>query len=108
MSELTVKAGDTAPTQTVRLEGRAGPANLTGATVVMQLRDSSTPVPCTVVDPAAGTVRPERDGLPVPPGNMQSTATDVEFEVTYSTGEVQTFPEAGYLRLRVWSDLDNR
>ena len=101
---LTVKSGDSGPTQTVRLDGRDGPANLTGATVVMQVSGMETSVPCEIVDAEAGTVRPQRDGLPVLSGDRM--VVNVEFEVTFSDQSVQTFPEKSYLNLEVWSDLD--
>jgi hypothetical protein len=104
MSSLTIKRGDTSPTQTVRLVDRDGqPANLTGATVVMRVQDG-TDLPCEIVGAAAGEVRFLRNGLDPSPRNVRTW--QVEFEVTYSDQTVQTFPEASYMRLQVWADLD--
>ena len=105
--DLILKTGDTAPTQRVQLVGRDGPADLTGATVVMQtdLRPD-LPFPTTIVDPAAGIVTVPRGDLDAHPRRVRTWM--VEFEVTYADGTIQTFPEDGYLRVRVWSDLDDR
>lgn len=108
MTKLVAKQGDTAPMQTVQLAGRDGTANLTGATVVMQLAGTDSPIPCDIIDAEQGTVRPSRDGLPTPPPSRSTIRVNVEFEVTYADETVQTFPEDGYLTLLVWTDLDDR
>jgi hypothetical protein len=105
MSQIVLKTGDTAPTQKVRLVGRDGPANLNGATVVMQVRgrpDVSFPV--DVEDAEDGVVRVPRGDLDS--GDRTLRTWEAEFEVAYANGDVQTFPEAGYLNISVWSDLD--
>jgi hypothetical protein len=103
---IIAKDGDTSPLQAVTLKGRDGtPADLTGATVVMQVDGQATSVACTVVDAAAGQVRPSRTNLPVPTA-LGRLIVKVEFEVTYADAVVQTFPESGYLHLQVYPDLD--
>jgi len=102
-----VKVGDTAPAQAVELLGRDGtPANLTGATVVMQVRGlEGSSIACTIDSAADGTVNPGRGTL-APDAGDDSKDYDVEFEVTYSDATIQTFPEQGYAKLTVWRDLD--
>lgn len=105
---IHIKMGDTAPAQAVALMGRNGPpADLTGATVVMQVRglDGSS-IACTVDSATDGTVNPGRGTL-APDAGDDSKDFDVEFEVTYSDATIQTFPEQGYAKLTVWRDLDS-
>ena len=109
--DLVTKAGDTAPLPRYQLTGRDGqPADLTGATVVQ--RFAGAPVagsPCEVDgDPADGIVRlVSREHLPLPATRRRSVTAEFETEVTYADGTtVQTFPEAGYDRWIVWTDLD--
>jgi hypothetical protein len=103
---IALKTGDTAPAQKVRLVGRDGPVSLAGADVVMQVNGrEDTPFPVTVDDAATGTVIVPRGDL-----DTQGTRTrwQVEFQVTYANGDVQTFPEDGYLTVTVWTDLDGK
>ena len=108
--DLVTKAGDTAPLPRYQLTGRDGqPADLTGATVVQ--RFAGAPVagsPCEVDgDPADGIVRlVSREHLPLPATRRRSVTVEFETEVTYADTTVQTFPEAGYDRWIVWTDLD--
>ena len=105
--DLIFKTGDTAPTQRLQLVGRDGPANLVGATVVMQTDERpAVPFAVTVVDAPTGIVTAPRGNLDADPRRVKTWM--VEFQVTFSDGKIQTFPEDGYLRARVWSDLDDR
>jgi hypothetical protein len=104
---LIQKHGDTAPGQKVRLVGRDGPAVLAAAEVVMHLAGHpDVSWPATVVDANEGIVETPRPVLPVE-GRL-SQRLRAEFEVTYAGGQIQTFPEDGYLTVTVWSDLDDR
>jgi hypothetical protein len=105
--DLILKTGDTAATQRVQLVGRDGPAQLAGATVTMQVEDRpDLDFPVDIVDPAAGIVRVARGDLA--PDGRRVRRFMVEFQATYADGTIQTFPEDGYTRLTVWSDLDAR
>jgi hypothetical protein len=105
--DLILKTGDTAATQRVQLVGRDGPAQLVGATVTMQVEDRpDVAFPVEVVDAAEGIVRVARGDLA--PDGRRVRRFMVEFQVTFADGTVQTFPEDGYQRLTVWSDLDAR
>ena len=107
--DLVTKAGDTAPLPRYQLTGRDGqPADLTGATVVQRFAGApAAGSPCTVDGAATdGIVRlVSREHLPLPAGR-RSVTVEFETEVTYADTTVQTFPEAGYDRWIVWTDLD--
>lgn len=107
MTNPAIKTGDTTVGPRIRLVGRDGTAaNLTGAQVVMQVRDRpSESFATTVADAEDGIVTIPRGDLEGGQGRQSWT---VEFEVTFSDGTVQTFPEVGYLQVDVWSDLDDR
>lgn len=107
MNTPAIKTGDTSSGPRIRLVGRDGmPANLTGATAAMQVRGRpGDPFAVTVVDAEDGVVTLPRGDLEGGSGRQQWA---VEFEVTFSDGTIQTFPEVGYLQVDVWSDLDDR
>jgi hypothetical protein len=104
---VNIKAGDTAPAQRKRLKGRDGPADLSGATVVMQVRGREGVSFDVDIDDAQNGV------VFVPRGDLEANGNrpvtyDVEFEVTYADGSIQTFPEPGYEQVTVWPDLDDK
>ena len=109
MAELVTKAGDTYPLPRYQLlDGNGTPVPLTGATVVQRFEGApAAGSPCSIDgDAADGIVRlSSRDHLPVPTKG-RSVTLSFETEVTYSGGDIQTFPTAGYDRWTVWSDLD--
>ncbi len=110
MAELVTKLGDTNDLPRYQLlDGDGNTVNLTGATVVQ--RFSGAPAagsPCTIDGTATdGIVRlTSRTDLPVVPSGRSAVTVPFETEVTYSGGDVQTFPTAGYDRWTVWADLD--
>lgn len=104
---MTMKAGDTSPGPLKQLLDRdKAPADITGAEVVMQVRGRpGQSFPVDIIDAAVGTVRVPRGDL-VPSNGRRWEAFDVEFEVTYADGVVQTFPEGPPDTLFVYADLD--
>ena len=106
MSGLIFKTGDTSPGPRVQLFGRDGnAADLTGATVVMQVEGrADTSFAVTVLDAATGIVRVPRADLAAPAGSRSRYR--IEFQVTYLDTTIQSFPENEYQTLTVWSDLD--
>lgn len=101
---IYVKRGDTQPLD--RTLKRGGSAiDLTAATVEFHMtqREGSKEVSgaCSLLSAAAGQVRFTWGGT--------DTDTvgdyDVEWEVTYSNGKVETVPNFGYADLRVVQDL---
>jgi hypothetical protein len=107
MSRIAIKTGDTSAGPRVRLVDRAGEAaSLVGADVVMQVEGRpGVSFPVTIEDAAGGIVRVARGDLTVPSGKRATYR--VEFQVTYAGGGgIQSFPEAGFVDLEVWSQLD--
>lgn len=101
------KVGDTGPTATATLQGSAGAADLTAATIqfIMRARDDAASVKvngaATVVDENAGTVYYDRTAADTDtPGRYYA-----EFEVTYSNGDQQTFPEDDWIEVLVTDQL---
>ncbi|WHY01880.1 glycosyl hydrolase family 28-related protein [Neobacillus sp. DY30] len=82
------------------------PVNLTGATVRFIMGKGNTLITnaaATIVNAAAGTVEytlTETDTLAA--GVFQA-----EFEVTFSNGKVKTFPNNGYIKLHIQSNIDS-
>ena len=105
-TNIMLKANDTAPGPRVRLVGGDGAAvDLTGATVEMMVV-GGTALACDVVNPPSdGIVRVPRGSL-APEEGKTTVVLRCEFQVTFSGGEIQTFPEEGYQLLQVWDDLD--
>lgn len=101
-----IKVGDTVPGPRHQLFGSDGTAiNLTGATVVMQT-PGEDPLAVTVSDPPNGVVRVPRGTL-APANGALKTMLRVEFQITYSNGDIQTVPDDGHDVLPVWQDLDD-
>lgn len=110
---IEMKRGDTAPFARVTLTDANGQGvNLEGASVVIIAADANTKLElfhgnATVTQNGSGT-----DGTA---GQVeyewQQGDTDeegnyiVEFEVTYSNGEIQTFPTTDYVEFTITADL---
>jgi hypothetical protein len=110
---FSIKQNDTAPSIAATLKDSGGlPVDLTGAQVkfIMATRPNGAQVEhdaakvdaaASIVDAAAGEVRYD----------WQATDTDTagvfdaEWEVTYASGAVETFPSGEYLIIKVLEDL---
>lgn len=108
MADHYMKKGDTQPTLDRILEDVNGvPVNLTGSTVMFVM----TRVGATTakVNAEADIVGDATDGEVSYPWAAGDTDTegeyDGEFQVTFAGGEVQTFPNDSYLRVKVVRDL---
>lgn len=105
---ITMKAGDTAPAVRATLfDANNNPVDLTGATVKFVM--ATKVAPRTVAVDAAAALGIATAGEVVYEWVVGDTATagsfDCEFEVTYLSGEVQTFPTSGYLECTIVDDL---
>lgn len=105
MPDLTVKTGDTHPPITATLTDSAGAVDLTTADSVRFVMKSGATVvegACTVTNAVAGEV--EYDWAA---GDTDVAGTyEVEFEVTWNVGEIETFPNDGYKEIELLADLD--
>jgi hypothetical protein len=85
----------------------ASPVNVTGATIAFSMRPK--PGGTVKVDAAAGTV--VDGGLGRVKYNLTASNTDTadtfeaEFQVTYSDGAIQTFPNDGYFDVIILDDI---
>ena len=102
-----IKQNDTSPLMVVTLKDAAGNAiDLTAATVrfhMKRINQATVKVygSATVLDDDAGRVRYAWQAADTDtPGTFQG-----EFEVTYSTGEIETFPNDGFLAIEIIDDI---
>lgn len=107
MADFIIKAHDTLPSVSAALSTGGAPLDLTSASAVefvMRLVGGAVKVtaPATVTDSLGGAVR--YDWVPADtsaPGEYQA-----EWQVTWASGGVQTFPTATYHTITVVPDLD--
>jgi len=105
---LRVKQGDVGYPVRSQLISDGAVVDLTGATARFIMRATKTSAaakvdqPATIVgDPAQGNIQYEMTAGDLDtPGNYL-----VEWEVTFATGEVATWPSGGYLPLTVVAEL---
>lgn len=107
MADFILTQNDTfPPIRGTCLDENGDPVNLTGASVrfIMQPQDSET----DTVD-AAGVIADADAGIVYYDWQAADTAVAgsffAEFEVTYSTGKVETFPRAEPLVILIRADL---
>lgn len=105
--EFHLKTGDTSPSlRCFLLDGEGAAVPLTGATVVFSMFTQKavaviTRRAVTITDAPAGAVRFDwQSGDTAASGTFNS-----EFEVTYAGGSVETFPNDGYLMVRIGKSL---
>jgi hypothetical protein len=105
---FAIKRGDTSPGLEVqfRIGVDGPPVNLNFATVRFLMRPAKggaavVSAPAIVADATNGIVRYLwAPGDTATPGQFLG-----EFEVTYADRTVETFPNSGYLRLRIMADI---
>jgi hypothetical protein len=101
--EFFIKRGDTSPALLFQIDP---PVNLTAATVVFNMRARGGAV---VVNRAPASV----PSLPNPtlrydwtaPNTAEVGTFEAEFEVTYGDGAIETWPNDGYIAVRIWDDI---
>lgn len=95
--------GDTAPTLSGVVTSGGTPASLVGATCVLNLRKPDRTVitrPATVTDAAAGAW-----SYTWATGELVAGTWEVEVQVTYAGGAIQTFPTEAPARFVVRSEI---
>lgn len=98
MATFTIKRGDTAPALRYALLPET--VDLTGAGVVF-IMDGLGRRPARVTEGRPAVVQYDWQ-----PGDTdQAGLRRAEFEVTYSDGAVETFPNSGYLLVQITEDL---
>lgn len=102
-NHATIVAGDSAPDLVGLLANVTGPQNLMDASVVVRLKrkgdDTVLTGACTIdVPPSAGIVRYAWTTETLVPAEYL-----VEWQVTFSSGDVQMFPNEEPLRLTIRS-----
>ena len=98
MATFTIYRGDTSPA--LRFALFPGTVDLTGASVVFVM-DGGARLPARIITASPPVVQYDWQ-----PGDTDRAGVRrAEFEVTYSDGSVETFPNAGYLLVSVVEDL---
>lgn len=103
---LTIKEGDLPLIESILVNGEGGPANLTSTNVRLKMVNSDTEaeildVAAVIFDAAAGHVRYQ-----VTSGQIVGTGLfKMEWEVTYPSGQVLTYPSNGFDYLKVVTGL---
>ena len=95
-----IKQNDTKPSLFAQLLSEGSAIDLTGATVRFHM-ESGVDSPAVITDAATGNVRYDwSTGDTATPGIFHA-----EFEVTFSDGTVETFPNDGYLSINIMEEL---
>ena len=105
MSTIPLKRNDVGVTIFDTLTAGASPVNLTGATVLFLMRSRTTGTvfsrTATIVNAAAGTV-----SYTTVLADLATSATySQEWQATFGSGQVLTFPDKGYNTIVVGDDL---
>lgn len=104
MADYTLKQHDTFPSFDATLTDSLGAAiNLTGSTVRVYMSSGATLIngSCTIVSPTAGTVT-----YTWVTGDTNTIGDyNVEWEITYGSGAIETVPNDGYKTLKIIADL---
>jgi len=104
---FTIKQNDTSPVIAATLKDASGtPVNLTAATVQFHMRKigGSTlkvDAAATLVDAAQGSIKYTWTGSDTDSAGNYSA----EFEVTYSDGTIETFPNGGNISIIIAQNL---
>jgi hypothetical protein len=115
MADVTIKRNDTWPPLKAVLADDAGPINLAAAaSVTLKMRSSTVLVSAgsaVITNAAGGEVtyywKAASVGPPAVPADTGFVGIyNVEWEITWSAGGVQTVPNSGYSTVEIVADLD--
>lgn len=108
VSIFPIKRNDTSPSiQVILLDSGDNPIDLTGSTVKFHMKVSFGAEPkisseAEIVSPTEGLVQYNWKT-----GDTDTTGTFLaEWEVTFPNGDIQTFPNDGYIYIKITKDLD--
>lgn len=107
MDQFFLKQNDTSPAIRRTLASSAGPIDLTGASVVFNMRVRSTRAviisrqPCEIESATGGVVVYQW----VAGDTAQVGTFDAEFEITYAGGAVETVPNNSYVEVKIMDDI---
>ena len=102
-----IKKNDTSPAfQAILKDGAGDPINLDGATVRFHMKTISgttsvVDASASIITASSGVVRYNWDAL----DTANAGSYQAEFEVTYPDAAVETFPNDGYIRVEIISDI---
>lgn len=104
---FNVKQNDTSPTMLATLQDASGDAvNITGASVRFHMRPIGS---SQIKVDAAAVIVTALDGIVRYDWQASDTAVigsyEAEFEVTFSDASIETFPNDGYIRVKIVSDI---
>lgn len=106
--DFYMKQFDTAPAFVCALSDVNGPINLTGASVLFIMKLVTGGAGTKVA--AAGTVTDAVNGVVsyqwITADTNVAADYNAEWQITYGTGKQQSFPDPGYLLVRVTTDLN--
>mgnify|MGYP003146016649 FL=1 len=109
MVDFAIKQNDTSPALDVVLrDGFKQPVNLTGATVVLNMRLKPAGAVKINGGPmgAVGNAQDGRQSYSFSAANTDTAGNyEAEIKVTFSNGTVRTFPPDGYLEFLIKDDI---
>ena len=95
-----LKQGDTKPSLSAQLLSNGSAVDLTGATVKFHM-GTTVDVSAVIVDAATGNVRYD----PATAHTVTAGIFKAEFEVTFSDGTIETFPNDGFIYVRITEEV---
>lgn len=99
-TKFYIKQNDTKPSITAQLLSDGSAVDLTGATVKFHM-GSTIDAAATITDAATGNVRYDWAS-----GDTATAGTyNAEFEVTFSDGKIETFPNDEYLLIVITEEV---
>lgn len=107
MVDFTIKQNDTSPIfQRTLLDDAGAAVNLTTATATFKMYDQ---LRTTEIISSAATITDAANGVVTYPWLAADTATEgwywAEIEVTYADSSIETFPNSGYLSIKIPKEL---
>lgn len=105
-STIYIKQNDVLPIVAATLYDGAGPVNLSSATVTFVMKNPTTGAvvvnaACAIVSAVAGTVTYTW----ISADTATAASYNAEFQVVFSGGAKETFPDDGYLRVVITAAL---